>query len=64
MSEWPSTKTKQVLAALLRLGWEIKRQSGARRTLYQFVKDVKDFDPPKPPETAGGLRIKAYHNVC
>jgi predicted RNA binding protein YcfA (HicA-like mRNA interferase family) len=28
MSHWPSTKARQVLAALLRLGWSIKRQSG------------------------------------
>ncbi len=28
MSNWPSTKAKQVLAALLRIGWSIKRQSG------------------------------------
>ncbi len=28
MSRWPSTKAKRVLAALLRIGWSIKRQSG------------------------------------
>jgi predicted RNA binding protein YcfA (HicA-like mRNA interferase family) len=28
MSEWPSTRARQVLAALLRTGWTIKRQSG------------------------------------
>lgn len=28
MSHWPSTKARQVLAALLRIGWSIKRQSG------------------------------------
>ena len=28
MSHWPSTKTKQVLTALLRIGWNIKRQHG------------------------------------
>ena len=33
MSQWPSTKAKRVLAALLKLGWEIKRQSGSHRTL-------------------------------
>jgi len=27
MSQWPSSKAKAVLAALLRLGWSIKRQS-------------------------------------
>jgi predicted RNA binding protein YcfA (HicA-like mRNA interferase family) len=28
MSAWPSAKAKQVLAALLRIGWTIKRESG------------------------------------
>lgn len=30
---WPSTKARRVLAALLRIGWNIKRQSGSHRTL-------------------------------
>ena len=29
MSQWPSTRARQVLTALLRIGWTIKRQSGA-----------------------------------
>ena len=33
MSTWPSAKAKQVLAALQRLGWQQKRQSGSHRTL-------------------------------
>lgn len=33
MSQWPSAKARTVLAALLRLGWEVKRQSGSHRTL-------------------------------
>ena len=28
MSQWPSTKARLVLAALLRIDWTIKRQSG------------------------------------
>ena len=28
MSRWPSTKARLVLAALLRIGWTTKRQSG------------------------------------
>ena len=28
MSAWPSARARQVLAALLRAGWEIKRESG------------------------------------
>jgi predicted RNA binding protein YcfA (HicA-like mRNA interferase family) len=33
MSTWPSTRAKRVLAALLRLGWTIKRQAGSHRVL-------------------------------
>ena len=33
MSEWPSAKARRVLAALLKLGWQIKRQTGSHRTL-------------------------------
>jgi predicted RNA binding protein YcfA (HicA-like mRNA interferase family) len=28
MSQWPSTKAKRVYAALIRIGWELKRQAG------------------------------------
>lgn len=33
MTIWPSAKARQVLAALLRLGWQVKRQTGSHRTL-------------------------------
>lgn len=33
MSRWPATKARRVLAALLRIGWRIKRQSGSHKTL-------------------------------
>jgi predicted RNA binding protein YcfA (HicA-like mRNA interferase family) len=33
MSEWSSTRARRVLAALLRIGWTIKRQSGPHRSL-------------------------------
>ncbi len=33
MSQWPSTRARRVLAALLRTGWTVKRQSGCHRTL-------------------------------
>ena len=33
MSQWPSKKARLVLAALLKLGWSIKRQTGSHRTL-------------------------------
>ena len=33
MSAWPSTRARRVLAALLGIGWVVKRQSGSHRTL-------------------------------
>ena len=33
MSAWPSTRSRRVLAALLRIGWAVKRQSGSHGTL-------------------------------
>lgn len=33
MSLWPSRKARHVFAALLRLGWHLKRQTGSHRTL-------------------------------
>ncbi|HRQ71393.1 MAG TPA: type II toxin-antitoxin system HicA family toxin [Phycisphaerales bacterium] len=33
MGEWPSTRSSRVLAALLRICWTVKRQSGSHRTL-------------------------------
>jgi predicted RNA binding protein YcfA (HicA-like mRNA interferase family) len=41
VSRWPSSKARRVLAALLRRGWRIKRQSGAHRILER--KDCPDF---------------------
>ena len=37
MSTWPAAKARRVLAALLRMGWRIKRQSGSHRTLARAV---------------------------
>ena len=33
MSQWSAAKASRVLAALLRLGWTLKRQTGSHRTL-------------------------------
>ena len=33
MSHWPSSKASRVLAALIRLGWSIKRASGSHKIL-------------------------------
>jgi len=33
MSQWRSIKAKRLLAALLRIGWSIKRQTGSHKVL-------------------------------
>lgn len=33
MIRFPATKARRVLAALTRIGWSLKRQSGSHRTL-------------------------------
>jgi predicted RNA binding protein YcfA (HicA-like mRNA interferase family) len=33
MTSWPSSKAQRVLAALYRLGWTLKRQSGSHKIL-------------------------------
>jgi len=35
MSDWPATRASRVLAALMRLGWQVKRQRGSHRTLQR-----------------------------
>jgi predicted RNA binding protein YcfA (HicA-like mRNA interferase family) len=42
MSQWPSTKARLVLAALLRIGWTIKRQSGTSHRILSRP-DRPDF---------------------
>ena len=33
MSRWPSARARDVLRALERIGWKVKRQSGSHKTL-------------------------------
>ena len=33
MSSWSATKARRVLAALLRIGWRVKRTTGSHRVL-------------------------------
>ena len=37
MSQWSSAKAKRVLAALLRIGWSIKRESSSHKILSRPV---------------------------
>jgi predicted RNA binding protein YcfA (HicA-like mRNA interferase family) len=33
MSEWPSARAREVLSALERIGWAVKRQTGSHKVL-------------------------------
>jgi predicted RNA binding protein YcfA (HicA-like mRNA interferase family) len=35
VSRWPATRAQRVLAALLRIGWTVKRQTGSHRILQR-----------------------------
>jgi predicted RNA binding protein YcfA (HicA-like mRNA interferase family) len=35
VSRWPSTKAKRVLAALLRIGWSVKRHKGGSHRVLE-----------------------------
>ena len=53
MSQWGAVKAKRLLAALLRIGWAIKRESGSHRTLSRegwpdFVFAFHDADEIGP----------------
>ena len=53
MTQWPSTKARRVYAALLSVGWQLKRQSGSHRTLSRtgyadFVFAFHDSDEIGP----------------
>jgi predicted RNA binding protein YcfA (HicA-like mRNA interferase family) len=37
MSRWPATKARKVLAALLRIGWSVKRHSGGSHRVLERV---------------------------
>lgn len=62
MAVWPATKAGRVLAALRRIGWTVKRQSGSHRTLSRqgwpdYVFSFHDGDELGPPALA---RIGRY----
>jgi len=53
MTQWPSTKARRVYAALHKIGWELKRQTGSHRTLTRsgwadFVFAFHDADEIGP----------------
>jgi predicted RNA binding protein YcfA (HicA-like mRNA interferase family) len=54
MSRWPAAKAKRVLAALERIGWQLKRQRGSHRMMmrpgwpdYEFTFHDQDEIGPR-----------------
>ena len=53
MSQWRSIKANRLLAALMKIGWSVKRQAGSHKTLeksgypdYVFAfHDSEEIDP-------------------
>jgi predicted RNA binding protein YcfA (HicA-like mRNA interferase family) len=37
VSQWPSTKARRVLAALLRIGWSVKRHAGGSHRVLERI---------------------------
>jgi predicted RNA binding protein YcfA (HicA-like mRNA interferase family) len=33
VAQWPSSRARRVLAALYRIGWQLKREAGSHKTL-------------------------------
>jgi predicted RNA binding protein YcfA (HicA-like mRNA interferase family) len=53
VTNWPSTRAQRVLAALIRIGWSLKRQTGSHRVLSRagspdFVFAFHDGDEVGP----------------
>ncbi len=66
MSQWPSSKARRVLAALMKLGWGVKRQSGSHRTLQRegwvdFVFAFHDADEIGPRMLVRAVAHTAKH---
>ncbi len=63
MSRWPSTKARLVLAALLRIGWTIKRQSGTSHRVLSRP-GWADFVFPFHDKEEIGPRMPALSTYC
>jgi predicted RNA binding protein YcfA (HicA-like mRNA interferase family) len=66
MSQWPASKARRVLAALMKLGWSLKRQSGSHKTLQRegwvdFVFAFHDGDEIGPRMLVRAVEHAAKH---
>ena len=70
MSQWSSAKAKRVLAALLRIGWSIKRESSSHKILSRpgwsdVVFAFHDREEIGPKMLAVSQRIQALNpRIC
>jgi predicted RNA binding protein YcfA (HicA-like mRNA interferase family) len=62
MSRWPASKARRVLAALLKIGWQIRRQSGSHRTLSRAGRD--DFVFAFHDDEEIGPKMVAFEVPC
>ena len=65
MTSWPSTRARRVLAALHRIGWVLKRQTGSHRTLCRpgwpdYVFAFHDREEIGPRSGVNFSRISPY----
>jgi predicted RNA binding protein YcfA (HicA-like mRNA interferase family) len=70
MSQWPATKARRLLAALVRIGWTIKRQGGgshrvlARPGWPDYVFAFHDDEEIGPGRVLGRRLIAAASRDC
>jgi predicted RNA binding protein YcfA (HicA-like mRNA interferase family) len=64
VSRWPSTKARGVLAAFLRLGRRLKRQSGAHRSLERKRWPDVVFAFHTPPPSARARQSEILSALC
>jgi predicted RNA binding protein YcfA (HicA-like mRNA interferase family) len=70
VTTWPSTKARRVLAALIRIGWQVKRQTGSHRTLtrpdwpdYVFAFHDNDEIGRACSPALQSIRVEAHRSV-
>ncbi len=63
MSQWSATQATRVLAALLRIGWRIKRASGSHRVLARdgWPDGTVVTKPVSSAEVLGAFTLEGLH---
>jgi len=61
VSRWPTVKARRLLAALVRIGWEVRRQRGSHRVLGR--EDEKTTFAFHDEEEVGGRMLSRIAKV-